>query len=493
MMRETATPESVKRMLPPKLLGQNRWTVWVKNTSGKPSLYQPSEQQVIAATPGDPYTWDSIDEAIRALLYNPHFATRFAEGGAGIAYVNSHATPLATITLYGAVLKDRKVAPWALRYLDLLDAYAEEGMVPGSLVFLWEGPLEPVSKAGVSVAQPAVVALTLRKIPGSPSRVGTAKTRYARFLEMVDEAAQRFAERLSGRFAEYGPEVAQAMAALVQYGLRPRGERRWYARCPSCQAPKPTLSVALEERLYLSCSKGCTPQEVVAALGVPWNEAHFSPKPLREEALPPVLEDRALEERVERAYLLYFSAPENHPLLLRYGISHDVGLEYGLGLEGAEGGHLLVPSYLRYGEPGKHLLGLRVYDAAGDLVEQLPPEGAPWVSPGYEEAEAFVVTDHVLTALALANILSKDPRRRWGVVAAPEGVLLPTAFLRKGKTKAVYLWPYGGVRFLQGWREALASFPYEVYLVPAGEVPFGGNRAEVAQAVQGLLKEAERI
>lgn len=492
-MRENWNPETVKRLLPPKLLGQNRWTVWVKNTSGKPSLYQPSEQQVISASPGDPYTWDSVDEAIRALLYNPHFAARFSEGAAGIAFVNSRATPLCTITLYGAVLKDRKVAPWALRYLDLLDAYAEEGLVPGSLVFLWEGPLEPLSKAGVAVAQPPVVAFTLRKIPGSPSRVGTAKTRYARFLEMVEEAAQRFADRLSERFAEYGPEVAQVMAALVQYGLRPRGERRWYARCPSCNNPKPTLSVALEDRLYLSCSRGCSPQEVVAALGVPWSEEHFSAKPLREEALPSVLEDPSLEDRVEKAYLVYFSAPENHPLLLRYGISHDVGLEYGLGLEGVAGNHLLVPSYLRYGEPGKHLLGLRVYDEAGHLLEEVPEGGAPWVAPGYEEAEAFVVADHLLVAMALANILSKDPRRKWGVAAAPEGVALPTAFLRRGRTKAVYLWPAGNVRILQGWREALASFPYEVRLVPAGEVRFGASRAEVAQAVQALIRDAEVI
>lgn len=485
--------ETLKKMLPLKLLGQNRWTVWVRHpSSGKINLYQPSEQQVVGAMVSDPYTWDAAEEALRALLHNPAFSAPFAEGQAGIAYVNSQATPLATIALYGAVQGDRKVAPWALRYLDLLDAYAEEGTVPGSLVFLWEGPLEPFAKAGISVQQPPFVALTLKKIPGSPPRVGTAKTRYAKFLELAEEVSQRYAQKIESRFAEYGETVAKVLSGLVSYGLRPRGEKRWLSRCPYCRFPKPTLTLALEDKLYLSCAKGCTPQDIVAALRVDWDEARFSAKPLKEELEFQPITDPQVLQRLEEAYLFYFNAPANHPLLVRYGISQEMGLDFGVGLEGEEGERLVVPTYLKHGNFEEGVLGFRTFSPHGEELEAFPDASLPWVSPGYREAEAFFLTDDLFRAMGVANILSRDPKRRWGVLFVPPEAPVPTPFLRKSPAREVYLWPFQ-LRRVQEWRGALTSLPYTLHLVPPGDLPFGANRGEVVQALQALIREAEPL
>lgn len=487
--------DTLKKYLPQKLAGQSRWTVWTRSPSGKPSLYQPSEHQVIPAYPTDPYTWDSADEALRALLYNPTFSEAFLRGEAGLAYINSKTLPVATINLYGAVLGDRRVAPWALAYLDVLDAYAEEGFTPGSLLFLWEGPLEPFSKANVAVNQPPFIPLTLRKVPGSPPRVGTAKTRYERFLKMVEEVSGRYAEKISTRFAPYGPEVAAVMGKLVDYGLRARKENRWISRCPACGSLRPTLSVALEDRLYLSCSQGCLPQDVVAALGVPWSEERFSPKPLKEEVQPIPLEDPKVSERVEAAYLALFNAPGNHPLLQEYGISQEAALDMGLGLEeveGEEGGRLLVPTYLRFGVPGKDLLGFRLLGREGRLLEAFPTDEIPWVSPGYEGAEAFLVVEEPLRAMALWALLSKDPQKRWATMYVPSGFPLSTTFFRRGKVREVYLWP-DQVRTLQGWQEALRNMPYRLYLVPIESFNFSQPRAQLVSALRSLLGRSEPI
>lgn len=493
MMNTMNELEALKRNVPLKLQGQNRWTVWMKGNSGRISIYQPSEMELLGALPTDPYTWDSLDEALRALLYNPAFSSAYREGNAGVAYINSKTTPLGIITLYGAIQSQKRVAPWALSYLDTLDAYAEEGVVPGSLAFLWEGPLEPFSRSGVTVAQPPFIALTLKRIPGTPIRVGTAKTRYARFLELVEEASKRYADKMAERYASYGPVIAEALGKLAAYGLRPRAERRWIATCPACKYPKPSLSVALEDRLYFSCSRGCTPREIVAALGLEWDTTYFAEKPLPaidEEAqlssLDPGEEARAYA-RVEDAYLNFFNSPENHPLLLAYGIPQEAALEFKVGAEGE--GDLLIPSFL-WGD-GEKLLGFRVFSSKGEIRESYPSPDLPWVSPGYREAEAFLVTAEPLTALALDVLLSKDPQRKWAVLYTPEEAPLPTSLFRRGKTREVYLWNPGRLGVLQRWRESLKSLPYRVYLMPASTLPFGKGRAEVLASLRSLLSEAE--
>ena len=491
MIAKDLTLEMAKKNVPLKMQAQNRWVVWVRTDKGKVSLYQPSEHMLLPASPSEPYSWDAFDEAVKALLYNPSFHTY---QDAGVAYINSHAEPVATITLYGALREGKKLSAWALRYFDVLNAYAEEGMHPGSVVFLWEGPLEPFSLAGVSVQQPPFIALTLRKIPGSPPRVGTAPTRYKRFVEMVREAADRYADKMAERMGEFGPVASKVFSALVRYGLRPRGTRRWLSRCPVCETPKSTLSVALEDRIYFSCTKGCLPQDIVARLGVEWDEEHFSAKPLKEEAgavLPP-LEGEGYAERVEEAYLQLFNSPENHPLLVRYGVSHEVALECLIGVEGAPP-RLLVPTYSFLASEERTLHGYRILDQEGTTVEAQPSPSLPWFSPSFEEAEALFVAPDLLKALGVWSTLSRDPKRRWGVLFVPEEGTLPVGHLRRGRAGTVYLWTGSNVRLLGEWLEPLRTLPVQVFAVPVVELPFGAPRPEMARALQSLIHSAERV
>jgi hypothetical protein len=487
MSRVANTPEEIKRLVPLKMQGQNRWVVWVREGDKRPVLYQPSEQRLIQAFPNDPYTWDSFEEAVKALLYNPVFAKAYEERRAGIGYINSQATPLVTITVYGALQSGPKVAPWALPYFDVLDAYAEEGLVPGSVVFLWEGPQEPFSKAGVSVAQPPFILLTLRKVAGTPVRVGTAKTRYQKFLEMVAQAAERLASKVEERFAQYGPSIAQALGKLVEYGLRWRKERRAIATCPVCRSPKPTLSIAIEDKLYLSCAKGCTPQDVVAALGLTWDEGSFSAKPLKEDAgLAPIGDDEAYTF-VDEAYMALFAATDVPPLLREYGLSYETATALLLGLQGD---NLVIPLLLDEGG-GRLLYSYTVLSPQGEVVKEVPEEGGFWASPGYKEASVLVVVGEPMLALALWNILSRDPRRSWGVLYASDPRVL-VSLVRKGKAEEVYLWTADRIRQVGEWREALRALPVRVKLCPVVSPPFG-QRVEAVKAVQEAIAQAEPL
>lgn len=67
----------------------------------------------------------------------------------------------------------------------------------------------------------------------------------------------------------------QLLGALEQAGCRPRkSSRGWVARCPAHDDRRPSLSVAVGDdgRVLVYCHAGCTPEAMVAALGLTMRE-----------------------------------------------------------------------------------------------------------------------------------------------------------------------------------------------------------------------------
>lgn len=69
---------------------------------------------------------------------------------------------------------------------------------------------------------------------------------------------------------------------LAQFKLRPNGQDRWRATCPTCGERNPnTLSIGIgdDDRVLLKCWKfGCSATSITAALGLQLSDL-FPPKP----------------------------------------------------------------------------------------------------------------------------------------------------------------------------------------------------------------------
>ena len=58
-------------------------------------------------------------------------------------------------------------------------------------------------------------------------------------------------------------------------GVRTAGDGRWYARCPAHEDRSPSLSVRdTGERVLVHCFTGCEPDDVLASVGLCWEDLH---------------------------------------------------------------------------------------------------------------------------------------------------------------------------------------------------------------------------
>lgn len=63
---------------------------------------------------------------------------------------------------------------------------------------------------------------------------------------------------------------AAALLAKLE-GVRPAGDSRWYARCPTHDNKSPSLSIRdTSARVLIHCFAGCDPEAVLAAVGLAW-------------------------------------------------------------------------------------------------------------------------------------------------------------------------------------------------------------------------------
>ena len=69
-------------------------------------------------------------------------------------------------------------------------------------------------------------------------------------------------------------------------GVRPRGARKWSARCPAHQDKGPSLSIGERgDRLLVHCFAGCTPHAIVGAMGLSMHDL-FMDTPLSQRQRP---------------------------------------------------------------------------------------------------------------------------------------------------------------------------------------------------------------
>ena len=62
-------------------------------------------------------------------------------------------------------------------------------------------------------------------------------------------------------------KIQQLLSSLD--GTVTKGKNRWVARCPAHDDRRPSLAVSLEDdRVLIHCFAGCTPHEVVGAIGM---------------------------------------------------------------------------------------------------------------------------------------------------------------------------------------------------------------------------------
>ncbi|MCG6943638.1 MAG: hypothetical protein LJE69_20600 [Thiohalocapsa sp.] len=58
-------------------------------------------------------------------------------------------------------------------------------------------------------------------------------------------------------------------------GLIQTGTDRWAARCPAHDDRSPSLTIRdAGDRLLFHCHAGCRPEDILAVIGLTWNDVH---------------------------------------------------------------------------------------------------------------------------------------------------------------------------------------------------------------------------
>jgi len=115
-------------------------------------------------------------------------------------------------------------------------------------------------------------------------------------------------------------------------GVRRTGANSWVARCPAHDDRDPSLSVSVKDgRVLVHCFAGCTPDEVLGAVGLTWKDLRggeswgWSPFPSR--AKPKPEPETPSPEDLERWESLWERAKPGHPILTRYLRARGLELE----------------------------------------------------------------------------------------------------------------------------------------------------------------------
>ena len=177
-------------------------------------------------------------------------------------------------------------------------------------------------------------------------------------------------------FANHNPlEFDLLLSRLAN--VHPAGRNRWRATCPAHGSGKnKALSVALKgDKLLLHCFAGCSPEAVLAAVGLSWRDLYTGEsRPwLAPGYYHPVTPERPttpLEVR-ERWVRWWNKATPHHPLLKTYLRARGLSIE--------------PPPSLRLATWGeKRFMLARVLDARGELcgmhLTELLPDGSGRVS-----------------------------------------------------------------------------------------------------------------
>ena len=234
------------------------------------------------------------------------------------------------------------------------------------------------------------------------------------------------------------PEVEDEVRILLARleGVRPAGPHSWVARCPAHDDRDPSLSVSVKGgRILLYCFAGCTPDEVLGAVGLTWKDLRGGESWTWRATFPSRAKPRPEPETptpddLERWESLWDRAKPGHPILTRYLRAR------GLGLEPPP---TLRVVYLR-GEPamvarvegpgglqGLHLTTLEP-DGRGRKEKKLakgskPKGGAIRLYP-LEEGQPLALAEGIETALAVREATGWPV---WATIAAPfmKEVVLP--------------------------------------------------------------------
>lgn len=406
--------------LPQKLTRENRWALWrpgaKRGAKGRPVLeLVQAANPAVAASVEDPYSWASFERACQALAQAQ---------ASGLAYVNSRYNPVVAITFYNA-LKDGKVAPWAMRYLDVLGAYAEEGVVPGSLLLLYEGGSEqPLTWGNVAVRRSPFIALTGRHLPGSPSRVGTSPTRLQAFIDASRRDFERMIERRGGDPKAHmaGKGLERLLSSLK--GVRKTGPGRWMALSPVREESEPSLSIRLANgRILLYDFGGASTEEVIRALGIGYGDLFtdetppdLPPSHPRSASLVRPLEGEMLQ-RVRQAWARLRELGRLPKAFENRGFGLEAALEGGLGALNEHDGVIVYMD--AEGRPLNAVVRRgAVKEGENRFYTLTPGHGSPvWVGPGLLQARAgVVVMEGATNALLVWSLVRQEGL---GVIGVP--------------------------------------------------------------------------
>ncbi|MEA3278575.1 MAG: DNA primase [Pseudomonadota bacterium] len=89
------------------------------------------------------------------------------------------------------------------------------------------------------------------------------------------DGTDRIGNELPNHTASHGGgDVHKLLSGLE--GVKPAGDRRWYARCPAHDDRSPSLSVRLtdEGKVLIYCFAGCESESVLDALGLTWRDLY---------------------------------------------------------------------------------------------------------------------------------------------------------------------------------------------------------------------------
>lgn len=437
--------------LPPKIVRENRWTLWKlgkqMTRKGRPviELMQGAFPERPASVE-DPYTWTSFNQAHAALQQgNGTFR--------GLAYINSRFTPIVTITFYNAIVGGR-IAPWAMRYFDMLNAYAEEGIVPGSLMMLYEGRTEkPLTWGNVSVRSNPFIAFTGKRLPGAPSRVGTSPTRLESFMAESRRDFERLIQRRGNDPKAHlmGKNLERLLSSLK--GVRKLGPGHWVALSPVGGSIEPNLTIRLDgERILLFDHSGTPTQEVIKALGLGYADLYVDETPPElhlnaSEALVRPLEGELLL-RVQRSQQNLRQLGRLPQAFENCGFTYQEALEAGLGAASPEEG-VVVYSDLE-GRP----LSAQLFRPDGQVYSLTPGFPATvWLGPGLSQAqEGVLVVEGLLDAVLVWSLVRQDGL---GVIGLPDlRCNIPAHLPKRLALQPVYLQvktPEGRENNLERW------------------------------------------
>lgn len=408
--------------LPQKLTRENRWVLWRLASASQNGFRRPPIELYQAKTPdqaadvADPYTWASFDRAHDAVQRGL---------GRGLAYINSRYAPIVTITFYNALLEGGKVAFWALRHFDTLNTYAEEGIVPGSLVLIYEGGSEqPLTWGNIAVRRNPFVALTGKHLPGSPTRVGTSPTRLAAFINESRRDYEKLIKQRGGSPKSHllGKNLERLLSSIE--GVRKVGPNHWMAVSPVGTKTETTLSIRLRDgRILLYDYSGASVEEIIKALGIGYGDLlaeKYPPDLPLGSGLPALV--RPLEggmlERVRRSMDRLRSMGKLPRAFEGRGFTYTDAVDAGLGAGNNKDG-VVVHCDLEGRPLSAQLLRGEAREGVGSLYSITPGHAlTPWLGPGLKQATSgIVVVQGVLNAVLVWSLVRQDGL---GVIGLPD-------------------------------------------------------------------------